>query len=210
MTRHLGRVRPAHAATALRGALFLVEAAPGAVLFRPGNGIVEAFPPNRAGGADQLGLTLPDFTLRLPLTVRAKEEHDVLASARSGILPGPARTRRHGHLPTYLRHESISSGFRVFLGQASTVLLDTRSHALRHLPRPPLQRTMPPMCSRAYERAALRAPGETGGKSGAGRAGGGLRASRLDEPASSAEPTLNSAIRCGCPAARRENRAGPS
>src|SRR5215472_4873153 len=36
MPRYLGRVGAAHAAAALRGALFLVQAAPGAVLFGPG------------------------------------------------------------------------------------------------------------------------------------------------------------------------------
>ncbi len=45
MVRQLCRVCAAHAAAALRGALFLVKAAPGAVLFRPGNGIVETFGP---------------------------------------------------------------------------------------------------------------------------------------------------------------------
>ena len=65
MPRHSGRVCPAHAAATLGGALFLVQAAPGAVLFRTGNGVVQAFPANRAGGTDQLRLTLADFALRL-------------------------------------------------------------------------------------------------------------------------------------------------
>ncbi len=177
----LSRVGPAHAATALRGALFLVQAAPGAVLFRPGNGIIKAFPPNRAGGADHLGLTLPDFTLRLPLAVRAKEEHDVLASARGGILPGPARPWRHGHLPTYLRHESISLWFpcvprpgqRHAAGHAVSrdAAFTPSSHPTRYAAL---------VFPRIRARSAARARG-TGGKSGAGRAGGGLRASRVDE-----------------------------
>jgi hypothetical protein len=165
----LGCVGPAHTAAALRGPLFLVQATPGAILFRPGNGVVEAFRPNRAGSADHLGLTLTDLALWLPLTIGAEEEHDLLASARGGILPGPARPRRHGHLPTYLRHESISSNSRVFLGQASAVLLDPQSHAMRPFT-PSIHPTHCPVLvfPRIRTRSATRAK-EIQGQSCAGR-----------------------------------------
>src|SRR5215475_6805520 len=108
-----GRVRPAHPAAALRCALVLVETAPGAVLLGPGNGIGQAFRPDRARGTDALGLALADLALGLALAVGAEEENDLLAAARGSILPAPVRPGRQCHLPTYLRHESISSACTV-------------------------------------------------------------------------------------------------
>src|SRR5215831_4726416 len=111
-TGHLewsGGVGAAHPAAPFRGPLLLIQAAPGAVLFWAGNGVGEAFRLHRARGTHGLRLALAHFALWLPLAVRAEEEHDVLASARGGVLPGPTRPWRHGHLPTYLRHESFSS-----------------------------------------------------------------------------------------------------
>src|SRR5579863_6447132 len=105
----LGGVGAAHPAAPFGGPLLLIQAAPGAVLLRPRNGVSEAFRADRARGTYRLGLAFPHFTLGLALSVRPEEEHDVLASARAGVLPGPARPWRHGHLPTYLRHESVSS-----------------------------------------------------------------------------------------------------
>src|SRR5215831_3887720 len=105
----LSGVGAAHPAAPFRGPLLLVQATPGAVLFWAGNGVGEAFRLHRARGTHGLRLALAHFALWLPLAVRAEEEHDVLASARGGVLPGPARPWRHGHLPTYLRHESFSS-----------------------------------------------------------------------------------------------------
>src|SRR5215471_6989375 len=104
-----GRVGPAHAAPALRGALVLVEPAPGAVLLGPGDRVGQALRADRACGADRLGLALADLALGLALAVGAEEENDVLATARGSILPAPVRPGRQCHLSTYLRHESISS-----------------------------------------------------------------------------------------------------
>src|SRR6266566_9245992 len=113
--RQLRGVGAAHPAAPFRGPLLLIQATPGAVLFRPGNGVGEAFGPHRARGAHGLRLALAHFALWLPLAIGTEEEHDILASARAGVLPGPTRPWRHGHLPTYLRHESVSSiFFRVF------------------------------------------------------------------------------------------------
>src|SRR5437764_13606908 len=85
--RMSGRVGPAHPAPALRSALFLVQATPGAVFLRAGDGVAQALRPNRAADAHGLCLALADFPLRLPLTVGAEEQKDLLASARGGILP---------------------------------------------------------------------------------------------------------------------------
>src|SRR5216684_3084249 len=128
----LGGVGAAHPAAPFRGPLLLIQPTPGAVLFRPGYGVGEAFRANRASGAHGLRLALAHLALRLALSIRPEEEHDILASARGGVLPSPTRPRRHGHVPTYLRHESVSLISRVFSGQASTLLLATRSHVLRH------------------------------------------------------------------------------
>ncbi|GAA3990106.1 hypothetical protein GCM10022630_39170 [Thermobifida alba] len=54
--------------------------------------------------ADLLGLALADLPFRLAFAVRAEEEHKVLAPARGGILPPPARAGAQRGLPTYLRH----------------------------------------------------------------------------------------------------------
>src|ERR1700761_41575 len=105
----LGRVGAAHPAAALGGALVLVQAAPGAVLFRTGNRVVEAVKTHGAASADLLGLTLPDIPLWLPLAVWAEEEHQILATTRGSVLPPPVRTGKHGRLPTHLRHGSVTS-----------------------------------------------------------------------------------------------------
>src|SRR6201995_3333117 len=105
----LGRVGAAHPAAALGGALVLVQATPGAVLFRPGNRVVEAVKTHGAASADLLGLALPDIPLWLPLTVWAEEEHQILATTRSSVLPSPIGTGKHGRLPTHLGHGSITS-----------------------------------------------------------------------------------------------------
>jgi predicted phosphoribosyltransferase len=105
----LGRVGAAHPATALGGALVLVQATPGAVLLRTGNGVVQAVQPNRAARADLLGLALPDVSLWLPLAVWAEEEHQILATTRGSVLPPPVRAGKHGRLPTHLGHGSITS-----------------------------------------------------------------------------------------------------
>src|SRR5580704_11979377 len=104
-----GRVGAAHAAAALGGPLVLVEAAPGAVLLRPAERVVQALGPDRAGGADRLGLALADVPLRLALAVRAEEEHDITAAARRVILPAPVRPLHQGGLTRYLRHDLLSS-----------------------------------------------------------------------------------------------------
>src|ERR1700688_1985715 len=102
--RALGRVRATHPATALGGALVLVQATPGAVLLRTGHGVVQAFEPYGAARADGLSLALPDVPLRLPLAVWAEEEHQILATTRGSVLPPPVRAGKHGRLPTHLRH----------------------------------------------------------------------------------------------------------
>ena len=71
--------------------------------------VVQALGPHRAGGADGLGLALADVPLRLALTVRAEEEHDITAAARRVILPAPVRPLHQGGLTTYLRHDLLSS-----------------------------------------------------------------------------------------------------
>ena len=105
-SRTSGGVRAPHATAALGRTLILVQAAPGAVLFRPRDGVVQAFKPHRASSADSLGLALPDLPLGLTLTVRTEEEQQVLATARGSILPTPVRAGKHSRLPTYLRHGS--------------------------------------------------------------------------------------------------------
>src|SRR6202046_4504097 len=105
----LGRVRATHPATALGRALVLVQAAPGAVLLRTGNGVIEALDADRAARADLLGLALPDVPLWLPLAVWAEEEHQILATTRGRVLPPPVRAGKHGRLPTHLGHGSITS-----------------------------------------------------------------------------------------------------
>jgi putative phosphoribosyl transferase len=104
-----GRVGAAHPATALGGALVLVQATPGAVLLRTGNGVVQALHPDRAARADLLGLALPDVPLRLPLAVWTEEKHQILATTRGNVLPPPVRAGKHGRLPTHLRHGSLTS-----------------------------------------------------------------------------------------------------
>src|ERR1700724_4912299 len=104
-----GRVRAAHPATALGGALVLVQASPGPVLLGTGNGVIEALDPDRAARADLLGLALPDVPLWLPLAVWAEEEHQILATTRGRVLPPPVRAGKHGRLPTHLGHGSITS-----------------------------------------------------------------------------------------------------
>src|ERR1700729_261576 len=105
----LGRVGPAHPATALGRALVLVQATPGPVLLGTGNGVIEALDPDRAARADLLGLALPDIPLWLPLAVWAEEEHQILATTRGSVLPPPVRAGKHGRLPTHLRHGSVTS-----------------------------------------------------------------------------------------------------
>ena len=96
-------------AAALGGTLVLVQATPGPVLFRTGNGVIKALDPDRAARADLLGLALPDVPLWLPFAVWAEEEHQILATTRGSILPPPVRTGKHGRLPTHLGHGSITS-----------------------------------------------------------------------------------------------------
>src|SRR5580692_8485214 len=121
----LGRVGAAHPATALRGALVLVQATPGAVLLRTGNGVVKALHPDRAACADLLGLALPDIPLWLPLAVWAEEEHQILATTRGSVLPTPIRSGKHGRLPTHLGHGSITSTKLLY----SCVTLTSGTHA---------------------------------------------------------------------------------
>src|ERR1700733_3010502 len=107
--RALGRVGATHPATALGGALVLVQTTPGAVLLRTGHGVVKAFEPNRAARADGLSLALPDVPLWLPLAVWAEEKHQILPTTRRSVLPTPVRAGKHGRLPTHLRHGSVTS-----------------------------------------------------------------------------------------------------
>src|SRR5262245_48149615 len=63
--RKSGRVRAAHPATALRGALVLVQSTPGAVLLGTSDGVVQAVDPDGTARANGLSLALPDLTLWL-------------------------------------------------------------------------------------------------------------------------------------------------
>src|ERR1700722_20210779 len=101
-----GGVGASHATATLSRALVFVQAAPGAVLLRPGHRVVQAFKPYRASSADLLGLALPDLPLRLALTIRTEKEQQVLATSLCSILPTPVRAGNHSRLPTYLRHGS--------------------------------------------------------------------------------------------------------
>src|ERR1700761_5185817 len=105
----LGRVGAAHPAAAFGGALVLVQATPGAVLFRTGNRVVEAVETHGTASADLLGLTLPDLPFWLPLAVWAKEEHQILATTRGSVLPTPVGTGKRRRLPTHLRHGPVTS-----------------------------------------------------------------------------------------------------
>src|SRR5215469_1087208 len=107
--RGSGRVCPTHPATALGRALVLVQPAPGAVLLGTSDSVVQAVNPDGAGCAHGLGLALPDFTLRLALTIRAEEEHQILSATRGSVLPPPVRAGKHRRLPTHLRHGSVTS-----------------------------------------------------------------------------------------------------
>src|SRR5215510_2273740 len=142
-----GRVGPAHPAAALRSPLLLVEPTPGAVLLGPGDRVGQALLANGARGADGLGLALADLALGLALAVGSEEENDILAAARGSILPAPVRPGRQCHLPTHLRHESISSTVLCVL--SPSVLPGTWPRALRLLPRLHIQRTARLPCSRA-------------------------------------------------------------
>src|SRR6185437_9142607 len=207
----LGGVGTAHPAAPFGGPLLLIQAAPGAVLFWPGNGISEAFRAHRACGTNRLRLAFAHLTLGLTLSVGPEEEHDVLASARAGVLPGPARPWRHGHLPTYLRHETVSSDFRVFLSPANAVLdghavarvvtFTPSIHPTHHaaLVFPHIRR----------QRSAARAR-KSRGQSRRRTRGGRYAPAVPTKPAGSAEPTLNCAIRYDRSAGRRENQAGPT
>jgi hypothetical protein len=104
-----GGVGAAHPATALGRALVLVQAAPGAVLLWAGNGVVQAIQADGAASANGLGLAFPDLSLRLTLTVRAEEDHKILATTRGSILPPPVWAGEHSRLPAYLRHGSVTS-----------------------------------------------------------------------------------------------------
>src|SRR5262249_570016 len=111
----LGGVGTPDAAAPFRGPLFLGQGTRGAVLLRAGKGVVGAFRLHRARGADDLRLAFARLALWLPFSIGAEKEHDILASARGGVLPSPTRPWRHGHLPTYLRHEAVASfSFPVF------------------------------------------------------------------------------------------------
>src|SRR5215472_2345682 len=108
----LGSVGAAHAAAALGRALVLVEAAPGPVLLRPAHCVGEAIGLNWAAGAHGLGLALTNLALGLPLPVRPEEEHDIIAPARSLVLPAPTRLLHQGGWTAYVRHEQLSSASR--------------------------------------------------------------------------------------------------
>jgi putative phosphoribosyl transferase len=154
----LGRVGAAHPAAALGGALVLVQATPGAVLLRTGNGVIQAVQAHRAARADLLGLALPDVPLRLSLAVWAKEEHQILATTRGSVLPPPVRAGKHGRLPTHLGHGSITST-KLLRSWVTLALYDSPAHE-------PgsccgnccckLQRSTASYCSHAFE-ARLRA-----------------------------------------------------
>jgi hypothetical protein len=104
-----GSVCAAHAAAALCGTLILIEAAPSAVLLRAPDCVVQAVKTDRAGLADRLSLPLANLAFWLAFPVGAEEEQQILTTARRGILPPPVGPGKHGRLPTYLRHGSITS-----------------------------------------------------------------------------------------------------
>ena len=207
----VGGVGAAHPAAPFGGPLLLIQATPGAVLFRPGNGVSEAFPAHRACGTNRLRLAFPHFTLGLTLSVWPEEQHDVLASARGGILPSPTRPWRHGHLPTYLRHETVSSNFRVFLQPSKRRVGRTRGRTSSAFT-PSIHPTHYAALVFPHiriPRSAARARKFRG--QSRRRTGGGRYAPAVPtKPAGSAEPTLNCAIRYDRSAGRRENQAGPS
>src|SRR6516225_10008327 len=207
----LSGVGAAHPAAPFRGPLLFIQAAPGAVLFRPGNGVGEAFRLHRARGADGLRLALAHFALRLPLPVRAEEEHDVLASARGGVLPGPTRPWRHSHLPTYLRHELVSSISSV-CAPASKPRAAGRavSRVTSVHPVYPSNAPCRPHVPAHTDAHAAQRAGKIGGNQGTGREGRGCAPAIPAKPAGPAEPTLNCAIRGDRSAAGRENQAGPT
>jgi hypothetical protein len=93
---------------ATAGPLVFVQAAPRAVLLRPGDGVVKAFSSHGAAHADRLGLALADLPLRLTFTVRAEEQDEVLPPALGSVLPAPAGTGEVC-LPTYLSHRTTTS-----------------------------------------------------------------------------------------------------
>jgi DNA helicase HerA-like ATPase len=105
----LGRVGPAHPATALGRPLLLVQAAPGAVLLRAGQRVVQALHPDRAVSADGLGLALADVALRLALAVGPEEQAQILVTARAFVLPAPVGPGKRSRRPPYVGHGTITS-----------------------------------------------------------------------------------------------------
>src|SRR5258708_37842474 len=89
------RVGPAHPATPLGRSLGLIEPAPGAVLLGAAHGIVQALRADRACRAHGLSLPLAEATLGLSRATGTEEEHDVLTSARSVVLPAPVTPWYH-------------------------------------------------------------------------------------------------------------------
>src|ERR1700722_19786419 len=144
-----GGVGASHATATLSRALVFVQAAPGAVLLRPGHGVVQAFKPYRASSANLLGLALPDVPRRLAPTTRTEKEQQVRATARYSILPTPVRAGKHSRLPTYLRHGSITST------KMHQIVRYSGSQALEHANQPlfgnlrcKIQRVFVTRCSR--------------------------------------------------------------
>jgi hypothetical protein len=107
--RRLGRVGPAHPATALGRPLFLVQATPGAVLLRAGQRVVQALHPDRAVSADGLGLALADVALRLALAIGPEEQAQILVTARAFVLPAPVGPGKRSRGPPYVGHGTITS-----------------------------------------------------------------------------------------------------
>src|ERR1700689_4882353 len=99
--RPSGRVRAAHPAPALGRPLVLIQPAPGPVLLRAAHGVTKALGPDRASCANGLRLALTNVALGLPLTIGAEKEDDVLAAARSLVLPAPVRPWHQDGLTAY-------------------------------------------------------------------------------------------------------------
>jgi hypothetical protein len=79
-------------------------------------------------------------------------------------LPSPIRPGRQAHLPTYLRHESISSTRSRIPRPTASPAAGHASRSMRHSPRPCIQRAARPSCSRA--RCTIRAPTSATGNAG--------------------------------------------
>src|SRR5215472_15109745 len=133
-----GSVRAPHPPAALSGALVLVQAAPGAVFFRPAHRISQALDPDRARRTQRLRLAFANIALGLSLAIWPEEQDDIGTAARGPVLPAPTGPCQQPGLMAYLRHELLSSTSSPLTSPSGALgSLDVHSERSRsgHVPR---------------------------------------------------------------------------